>query len=65
MEIIEAWVAIVGLLIFGFIILKILSGVSNGVAITAKKEKDGSFAFKIFIFLIILVIVMTGYLNRN
>ncbi len=65
MEVIEAWVAIIGLMIFGFVILKILSGVSNGVAIAAKKEKDGSFAFKIFIFLLISVIFMTGYLNRN
>ena len=65
MEAIETWVVIIGLLILGFIILKILSGISNGVAVTAKKDKDGSFAFKIFIFLIIFVIFMTGYLNRN
>jgi hypothetical protein len=65
METIETWVVFIGLFILGFVILKILSGISNGIAVTAKKEKDGDLAFKVFIILIILVVFISGYLNRN
>ena len=65
MEIIETWGVFIGLFILGFVILKILSGISNGIAISAKKEKDGDLAFKVFVFLIVLVIFISGYMNRN